>query len=149
MLRVISQSSLISVFEKPRFSDFVMESPPQITSLLVNGLNELLHGDEQAGFEMILGLLTDRKLAKWPLMTVCQAYFHPHRDVLIKPTTVKGIIEYFELEGLQYKPTPSWAFYEAYRSAIHEMESYVNPSLSPSNTAFSWFLLLSLHGKVL
>jgi hypothetical protein len=81
-------------------------------------------------------------------MTVCQSYFHPHRDVLVKPTTVKGIIEYFELKHLQYRPTPSWAFYDAYRSTIYEMKSKVQPSLSPSNTAFSWFLLLSFHRKV-
>jgi hypothetical protein len=52
------------------------------------------------------------------------------------------------LKNLQYKPTPTWAFYDAYRSVIHEMKSKVDQSLSPSNTAFSWFLLLSFHGKV-
>jgi hypothetical protein len=81
-------------------------------------------------------------------MTVCQTYFHPQRDVLVKPTTVKGIIDYFELNDLQYKPAPTWAFYDAYRSTIHEMKSKVHPSLSPSNAAFSWFLLLSFHEKV-
>jgi hypothetical protein len=81
-------------------------------------------------------------------MTVCQTYFHPQKDVLVKPTTVKGIIDYFELENLQYRPTPTWAFYEAYRSTIQAMKSRVDSSLSPSNAAFSWFLLLSFQGKV-
>jgi hypothetical protein len=116
--------------------------------LLTRGLEDLLHGKEQIGFETILETLKSGKVAKWSLMTICQTYFHPRQDVLVKPNTVKGIIEYFELKNLQYKPTPTWAFYEAYRSVIHEMKSKVDQSLSPSNAAFSWFLLLSFHGKV-
>ena len=98
---------------------------------------------------MILDLLKSGKLAKWSLMTVCQTYFHPQRDVFIKPTTVKGVIEYFELENLHYKPTPSWAFYEAYRTAFHEMKFKVDKSLSPTNPAFSGFLWMCVHGELL
>jgi hypothetical protein len=111
-------------------------------------LEELLHGNEQLGFGTILGLLKSRKLAKWSLMTICQTYYHPQRDVLVKPTTVKGIIQYFELKDLHYQPTPSWEFYEAYRSTIYIMKSKVDSSLSPTNAAFSWFLLLSFHNNL-
>jgi len=102
-----------------------------------------LHGNEQSGFETVLDLLQSRRLAKWSLMTICQSYFHPQQAVFVKPTTVKGIIQYFELENLQYKPIPSWTFYDTYRSTIYEMKSKVDVSLSPTNLAFSWFLLLS------
>jgi hypothetical protein len=149
MIKVISRSSIISVFEKPKFRDFANALPLQEREFLSSGLKELLHGDEQTGFEMILGLLKSAKLAKWSLMTVCQTYFHPQRDVFIKPTTVKGVIEYFELENLHYRPTPSWTFYEAYRSAFHVMKSKVDPSLSPTNPAFSGFLWMSVHGELL
>lgn len=148
MAKLVSRSSLISVFEKPRFRDLIETLSPENQKCLTEGLEELLHGNEQIGFAAILDLLKSHKLAKWSLMTVCQAYFHPHRDVLVKPATVKGIIEYFELKNLQYEPTPTWAFYEAYRSTLHEMKSKVDQSLAPSNTAFSWFLLLSFQGKV-
>jgi len=148
LIKLVSRSSIISVFEKPRFRVIAESLSPEEQKWLADGLQELLHGREQIGFETILDLMKRCKLAKWSLMTVCQAYFHPHRDVLVKPTTVKGIIQYFELEHLQYKPTPSWAFYDAYRVTIQEMKSQVDESLSPSNTAFSWFLLLSFHGKV-
>jgi hypothetical protein len=149
MIKVISRSSIISVFEKPKFRDFANALPLQEREFLSSGLKELLHGDEQAGFEMILDLLKSGKLAKWSLMSVCQTYFHPQRDVFIKPTTVKGVIEYFELENLHYKPTPSWAFYEAYRTAFHEMKFKVDKSLSPTNPAFSGFLWMSVHGELL
>jgi hypothetical protein len=145
MVKVVSRSSVIARFEKPKFREFADALFPEERKLLAGRLEELLHGDEQAGFETILDLLKSRKLAKWSLMTICQTYFHPQRDVLVKPTTVKGIIQYFELNDLQYRPTLSWASYEAYRSGIHEMKSKVDQSLSPTNAAFSWFLLLSLH----
>ena len=148
MIKVVSRSSIISVFEKARFRDFVSALSFEDKNLLSSGMEELLYGNEQTGFETILDLLKRGKLAKWPLMTVCQTYFHPQRDVFIKPTTVKGVIEYFELENLNYKPTPSWAFYEEYRSAFHEMKSKVDQSLFPTNPAFSGFLLMSIHGEL-
>ena len=148
MIKMISRSSIISVFEKPRFRDFANGLTPQEREFLSGGLKELLHGDEQTGFEMILDLLKSEKLAKWSLMTVCQTYFHPQQDVFVKPTTVKGVIEYFELENLQYRPTPSWAFYEAYRLAFLDMKSRVDKSLSPTNAAFSGFLWMTIRGEV-
>ena len=148
MAKIISRSSVISVFEKTRFREFSGTLFPAEEKLLSHALQELLHGQEQRGFEAMLGMLKSRKLAKWSLMTICQTYFHPQRDVLVKPTTVKGIIQYFELKHLQYRPTPSWEFYETYRDTIHEMKSKVDPSLSPTNAAFSWFLLLSFRHHV-
>lgn len=148
IVKVVSQSSVLSVFEKPRFRDFAFALASEERKLLARGIEELLYGPEQTGFETILDLLRSQKLAKWPLMTICQTYYHPQRDVFVKPTTVKGIIEHFELKNLQYRPTPSWAFYDAYRSTLHEMKSKVDASLSPTNLAFSWFLLLSHHNQV-
>jgi hypothetical protein len=153
MVKIVSRSSVISVFEKIRFREFADTLFPEERKLLSHGLEELLHSNEQLGFETILSLLKSRKLARWSLMTICQTYFHPQRDVLVKPATVKGIIQYFELKELQYKPTPSWDFYAAYRSSIHEMKSIVamdhDPSLlAPTNAAFSWFLLLSFRREL-
>jgi hypothetical protein len=80
-------------------------------------------------------------------MTICQAYFRPQVEVFIKPTTAKGIIETIELNHLQYKPTPTWNFYREYRTAINEMKYLVDPSLSPSNIAFTGFLMRSIQGQ--
>ena len=148
MVKVISRSSIISVFEKPKFRNFANALPPHDREFLCSGLEQLLHGNEQTGFEMILDLLKSHRLAKWSLMTVCQTYFHPQRDVFIKPTTVKAVIQYFELDNLHYHPMPSWAFYEAYRAAFHEMKYNVDPSLSPTNPAFSGFLWMTVRGEI-
>jgi len=147
MIKVVSRSSMVSLFEKPKFRDFANSLPPKSKQLLASGLEEILHGKEQQGFETMLEVLKSGKLAKWSLMTICQAYFRPEFDVLVKPTTAKGVIEYFELKDLQYKPIPSWAFYDAYRSAINEMKSRVDASLSPSNAAFSGFLMMTMASR--
>jgi hypothetical protein len=146
MVRVITRSSLISRFEKPKFRDFARSLHPMEQQDLVQGLEELLLGNEQTGFEILLALLRPWKLAKWPLMTVCQAYYRPDVEVFIKPTTTKGIIATLELKDLQYSPTPSWSFYERYRAAINEMKTKVDPSLSPYNIAFTGFMMRSIRG---
>jgi hypothetical protein len=147
MERVISRSSIISVFEKMSFRNLASRLGSQDREFLASGLEQLLYEAEQTGFEMILDLLKSQKLAKWTLMTVCQTYFHPQRDVFIKPTTVKGVIKYFELENLDYRPTPSWDFYETYRLAFLEMKSKVDPSIAPTNPAFSGFLWMSVRSE--
>lgn len=147
MVKIITRSSLISMFEKPKFRDFARSLPPLERQDLARSLKELLHGNEQTGFEIMLSILRTWKLAKWSLMTICQAYYRPQVEVFIKPTTAKGIIQTFELEDLQYNPSPTWDFYERYRAVINEMKTKVDPSLSPYNIAFTGFLMRNIHGQ--
>jgi len=143
--KIVSRSSMVSMFEKPKFRDAVQVMSLAEKEMLAQGLKEVLHGDEEKGFNLMLDVLLIYKLAKWPLMTVCQAYFRPLEEIFIKPTTAKGVIKYFELEGLQYKPRPSYAFYKAYRDVINKMKEEVNSSLAPSNAAFSGFLMMMME----
>ncbi len=147
MSKVVSRSSMISLFEKPKFRDFAYALPPREKLPLAFGLEDLLHGTEQRGFEAMLEVLKNGKLAHWAVMTIFQTYYRPEFEVFIKPTTTKWVIEYLELKDLQYKPAPTWAFYEAYRAVINEMKSLVDPFLSPSNAAFTGFLMMSMPGN--
>jgi len=52
------------------------------------------------------------------------------------------------LKNLQYKPAPTWAFYNEYRAEINEMKSKVDASLSPYNVAFTGFLMRSMQGRL-
>jgi len=144
MIKVITQSSLISRFEKPRFRSFAQALLPQERERLAKGLEELLHGKEQIGFEVLGEMLQAGKLAKWSLMTICQAYYDPQVEVFMKPTTTKSVIRYFELDDLHYYPTPTWVFYDQYRDTIREMKTKVNPSLSPNSIAFTGFLMRTM-----
>ena len=132
MIKVISRSSMVSVFEKPKFKDFTVSLSPRDQEVLASGLEQLLHGKEKQGFERIVDVLKEGKLAKWSLATICQAYFRPKIEVFVKPTTAKGVIEVFELKSLQYKPAPTRAFYEEYRRVINEMKSKFDSSLAPN-----------------
>ncbi len=147
MVKIISSSSMVSMFEKPKFKGFANSLFPEDKELLVSGLKKQLYGKEQEGFEILVEILKRVKLAKWSLMTICPAYFRPQIEVFVKPTTAKGVIEFFGLEPLQYKPTPTWAFYEEYRAIINEMKTKVDPSFSPSNAAFSGFLMMSMESR--
>ena len=144
MIKVVSRSSMVSMFEKPKFRDFVRRLDPSEKAFLVKSQHQILHGKQQAGFEAMIDLLQTEKLAKWSLISIIPAYYSPNTEVFVKPTTTKNVIKYFDLEDLLYKPTPSWNFYQCYRNIINTAKDKVDSSLSPSNAAFSGFLMMSM-----
>ncbi|MCB1173461.1 MAG: hypothetical protein KDK39_07850 [Leptospiraceae bacterium] len=145
IIKLVGQSSMVSVFEKPKFRDFARSLGQAEQIQFVNGYKKFLHDKNQkAGFEMILNVLDQGKLAKWSLITIIPAYYHPDTEVFIKPTTAKGVLAMLAMEDLHYKPRPSWEFYEAYRALIMKLKQQVSADLSPSNAAFSGFLMMSL-----
>ncbi len=149
MGKVVSQSTLISLFEKPRFRDLLKVLSDSEKQHLAYGLQEFLHGDQEFGLGLMTGLLQEYKLAKWPLVTVYPIYYRPETEVFVKPTTAKKIIEYFELTGLQYQPTPTFAFYQAFREQILQLKQAVHISLQADNAAFCGFLMMTLEKQPL
>ncbi len=144
MVKVISRSSMVSMFEKPKFRDFVKRLQANDREFLVNALSQLLHGQQRQGFDALVDILLTEKLAKWSLVSIIPAYYAPSTEVFVKPTTAKGIIKFFDVPDLEYKPRPSWDFYCAYRKLINDAKLCVAPSLSPSNAAFSGFLMMAM-----
>ncbi len=147
LVKTVSRSSMVSMFEKPKFRDCVNALNPKDRTALVKGYKKLLHGAQEggiqeAGFNNVLDILVENKIAKWSLITICLVYFRPQSEVFVKPTTAKGIIKHLELD-LVYNPRPSWEFYEGYRRAINNMKTRVDSSLSPNNAAFTGFLMMS------
>ena len=141
---IVARSSMVSMFEKPKFRDFLARLDRHQKGAVVDAYLEFLSGDQQQGFELLIDLLSTEKLAKWSLVSIIPAYHNPTQEVFVKPTTAKGVINHFEIEGLVYKPAPTWEFYSAYRRLINDMKTQVDPRLSPSNAAFSGFLMMSL-----
>ncbi len=145
MTKIIGRSSMVSMFEKPKFRDVVKALADREQKSLSNGLKNLLHGNQQKGFEAMVNVLKPQKLAKWSLITVIPNYYYPDKEVFVKPTTAKGVIEFFELEGLVYKPAPTWEFYQKYRESITEMKNELDSSIAPNNAAFGGFLMVSMN----
>jgi len=145
MVKVVSRSSMVSMFEKPKFRDFVNSLNENDKAFLVNGLKEMLHGKQQLGFEAMVDILKTEKLAKWSLITIIPNYYSPTKEVFVKPTTAKGILKHFEMTDPVYKPAPTWDFYHKYRQLINNSKKQVDKSLSSSNAAFSGFLMMSVQ----
>jgi len=145
--RIVSRSSMVSMFEKPKFRDFSRGLAQKERIKLSAGLEKMLHGAQRQGFEMMLEVLSAGKLAKWSLITIVPACYKPDTEVFVKPTTARGVISVFELDQLEYQSRPSWEFYREYRTQINEMKKLVNKNLSPSNAAFSGFLMMSMQDR--
>jgi hypothetical protein len=143
IVTIVSRSSMVSMFEKPKFRDFVKGLNRSDRATLTDGFEDMLHGDQERGFAHVIDVLGDGKLARWSIATVCLFYFRPQHEVFVKPTTTKNVIRQFELDDLVYKPRPGWAFYARYRDTIDAMKTKVSPSLSPNNAAFTGFLMMS------
>jgi len=143
IVKIVSRSSMVSLFEKPRFRAFVEGLSRDDRARMAQAFERLLHGDQERGFTDLVDLLAEAGLAKWSLVTVCPFYYRPEREVFVKPTTTKNVIRQYELEGLVYKPRPTWSFYAGYRDAIARMKAAVDPALAPNNAAFTGFLMMT------
>ena len=144
LLDLVSRSSMVSRFEKPQFKHFINALDSNEKEALAYAVMQRLHGKKQLGFEQLCGMLAHHKLAKWAVVSIVPFYFAPRREVFVKPTTAKDIIAALEIEELHYQPSPTWAFYKGYQNAIGQMKKAVAPALSPSNAAFTGFLMMSL-----
>jgi len=141
--KFISKTSMVSVFEKMRFRDFIKEIDDHTEIEFVDSIYELIHGEQEVGFNSLVHLLKEYNLAKWPLISAYLAYYNPTYDIFIKPTTVKGILKTLEVTDITYNSKPTYEFYIAYRDFINNIKTMVDPSLSPSNAALSGFMMMT------
>jgi hypothetical protein len=145
LVRIVSRSSMVSMFEKPKFRDFVRSLNNHEKEHLAFAFEKRLYGrSKRAGFEEILGMLSHYKIAKWPSISAVPYYLAPKKEAFVKPTTAKGIITYLEVDNMQYKPTPSWEFYSAYLKLLGQVKKEVHPSISPNYAAVSGFLMSTM-----
>lgn len=144
IVKLVSQSSMISLFEKPKFRDAMKSMSSERKELLVIGLEQMLHGSYKNGFNIVLDILIEEKLAKWSLISVIPYYYAPKKHFFIKPTTTKNILAYFEVEDLVYKPRPSYAFYRDYTKVLRAFKKVVSNKLTDNNAKFTGFLMMGV-----
>ncbi len=92
LTKLVSRSSMVSMFEKPKFRDMVNDMNSDDREALVSSLRKMFHGNQKAGFNEVVEILAFRKMAKWSLMTIGLVYYRPQKEVFVKPTTAKNII---------------------------------------------------------
>jgi len=145
IVKIMSRSTVVSVFEMVKFRDFAKEMNTDHKLRLITGLHERLYGNQAAGFDKMKEVLLEDKLAKWPLLTVIPYYYDTQGEIFIKPTTVKGVISTFGLDGVVYNSKPTYEFYEAYKTEFLKMKEIVEPCVAPENGAFSGFLMMMVE----
>jgi len=145
MVKIVSKSSLISLFEKPKFRDAMKGLSLESKELLSIGLEEMLHGSFKNGFDIVLDILSQEKLAKWSIISVIPYYYAPKKHIFIKPTTTKNVLKYFEIEEIVYKPRPSYEFYAKYKKILAQFKKEVARKLSKDNAKFTGFLMMGME----
>ena len=147
MTTLVSRSAMVSMFEKPKFKTAAAALSAEEMDDWAASLRQLLHGDQQTGFEGLVSALSRYRLAKWTLVTVVPAYYDQQAEVFVKPSTAKLIIDRLGLE-LTYSATPTWEFYQGYRDAVLAMRRIAKAVDAPGNPSFTGFLMTSLgdHG---
>lgn len=145
LVKIVSRSSMVSMFEKPKFRDFVKALNSHEKQALADAFEKRLYGrQKKRGFEEILGMLSHHKMAKWSVISVVPFYFAPEKEAFVKPTTAKGILSFLEIEDFVYKSTPSWEFYRAYVALLDVIKKEVVPTLSPNYAALTGFMMTTM-----
>lgn len=144
VLKLVSRSSMVSRFEKPRLRDFIACLNGREQEAFALAMEKRLYGrSKNQGFDELVGMLQPFGLAKWSVVSAVPFYLAPQAEAFVKPTTAKGIIANLEVQGLEYLPTPTWAFYQGYRRLLREVRATVSPALSPNYAALTGFLMSS------
>lgn len=141
--KIISKSPLISLFEKPKLRDAIKSMGMYQKDMFSIALHELLYGNQKNGFETLVEILAEYKLAKWSLITLIPYYLRRRKDYFVKPTTTKNILKYFEIENIVYKPRPSYQFYKDYKKFLNELKKQTDKSLCKENAQFTGFMMLA------
>ena len=144
--KIVSKSTLISLFEKPKVRDMVKSMRMERRDMLSIGLYEMLYGDKKEGFETLVDVLMSYGLAKWSIVTLIPYYFYRDKEFFIKPTTTKNILAFFNIEDIRYHSTPTYAFYVAYKKMLETMKSHVGEKINhDDNAAFTGFLMMAME----
>ena len=143
--KTIQKSVMVSLFDKLKLKDALAELNSYEKDMLSIELYELLYGNKKNGFEGLIEFLSQYKLAKWTLISIVPYTMNRQSEYFIKPTTTKMIIKYFELKGLEYKPKPSYEFYEMYTKYLDEMKNNCAKSVTFDNAAFTGFLKIGIE----
>jgi len=139
---------MVSLFDKLKLKDAIATLNSYEKDMLSIEIYELLYGNKKDGFEGLVDFLAQYNLAKWTIISVTPYCINRHKSYFIKPTTTKMVIKYFELQDLEYKPRPSYEFYEKYTKALDEMKANLHDSLTFDNVAFTSFLKIAIEADL-
>lgn len=121
IIKAVTQSTLISTFEKVAFKNYIKDTrihQPFMETLaaLLNDCNE----ETMSAFVHVCSIKkneTNANIAKWPIITFFLAYSDPYNEVFIKPTTIKQVAKIMNVD-IEYQALPNFNTYERARNMI-------------------------------
>lgn len=143
--KLIEKSSLVSTFEKVKYKNAVKLFNQDDIEMLSSALWDILYGDQRHGFNQLVLLLATFDLAKWPILTVLGLYYNGDFEVLVKPTTVKSVLNYLEVMDIKYTSKPNYDFYLQYRTLINDLKVRTGKSIATDNGAYCGFLMITIE----
>lgn len=145
-VKLVSSSTMISLFDKPKFRDYIRGLHEDSVSNLIGHMQAFFYGDEDQGFTGMVAQLHRDKMAKWSILTLGPVLLRPDRDVFVKPTTAKGIIELLDVKNIKYQTYPTYEFYRGFRELIMEIKTTMHKPVSDNNAAITGFLMMAMEG---
>ena len=128
ILKIVTMSSMISVFEKVAFRNYLADS--KIHETFLQALYDLITKKDHESFDNFVCVLnlrkreTNKRVATWPLVTFFLLYFDEYHEIFIKPNTIKRLIKLLEFD-VEYVSYPN---YETYQKIKEMVETYKKQS---------------------
>ncbi|RXK14497.1 hypothetical protein CP965_03340 [Halarcobacter mediterraneus] len=135
-VKIVYKSVVISFYDKMKLRDAFKELGMYEKDMFSIALYDLLYGNKKEGYEGIVEILKEYNLAKWTLISLVPYYLNRDKDYFVKPTTAKSIISYLQLKNLEYKPTPSYEFYQGFKKALDEIKTKIDKSLKAKDNIY-------------
>ncbi len=122
-LAAIKKSSVVSVFEKVAFQNFVKYVDRK--EFAEKFYNFLYNYNDKSFEEFVTVLISCKKYknanpAKWPVISFFKAYQNPEEFVIVKPNTVKAVAKFLDFD-IEYKPLPNT---NTYKNVLNMVKEY-------------------------
>jgi len=119
--KLVTKSSMISVFEKVTFKKYIADKKIQATFL--KALYEMLTNLNENTMSEFVGVLNlknaelNKRVATWPLVTFFLVYFNDNNEIFIKPSTIKKLGKLLEYD-IKYESIPNYMTYTNIKKMI-------------------------------
>lgn len=132
VLKLSRLSSVISVFEKIAFNNFI--NIKESNKEFATSFYHMMFDFNSHSFERMVFVLSKYKndinhkklnVAKWPIITFFLSQKYPDEFIIIKPSTIKAISKLLEYE-IEYKTVPN---YLSYKKMIDMIKKYRDNSM--------------------
>ncbi len=126
IIKVVSQSTLLSTFDKIAFKNYMKDQ--KIYGLFLHALAEMLNDFNEETLDAFVKVCSLKKqesnanIAKWPIVSFFLTYHDPYEHIFIKPTTIKQLSKVLDYD-IQYHALPNYQTYKLAREMVFDFKN--------------------------